>query len=87
MNVHYEKWDELAPRGLLLTGLGISIIGEAIAAKVKQKGFLRWFALGIIGLIVFNSGLALFGEAVKHRTLYEIEVQRLREKQPTAISP
>lgn len=80
MNEHYEKWDELAPRGLMLIGLGVSIIGQAIAAKIKEKGFLRWFLLGTLGLVIFNSGIALFGEAVKHRTLYEIEVQRLREK-------
>lgn len=80
MNEHYEKWDELAPRGLVLIGFGMSIIGQAIAAKIKQKGFLSWFFLGTVGLVIFNSGIALFGEAVKHRTLYEIEVQRLREK-------
>ncbi len=80
MNENYEKWDELAPRGLLIIGLGISLIGQAIVIKAKGKGFLGWFIMGMLGLIAFNGGVSIFGEAVKHRTLYEIEVKNLREK-------
>ena len=80
MNEHYEKWDELAPRGLVLIGLGISVLGEAIASKAHKKGFLRWFIMGLIGLVAFNSGVAVFGEAVKHRTLYEIDIEQLRQQ-------
>ena len=79
MNEHYEKWDELAPRGLALIGFGVSVLGEAIAAKGNKKGFLRWFLSGLVGLVALNAGVSIFGEAVKHRTLYEIDVQKLRE--------
>lgn len=79
MNENYEKWDELAPRGLLIIGLGISLVGQAIALKARGKGFLRWFIMGTIGLIATNAGVSIFGEAVKHRTLYELEVKNLRE--------
>jgi len=79
MDEHYEKWDQLAPRGLALIGLGISIIGEAIAAKSHKKGFLRWFIRGVLGLVALNAGISIFGEAVKHRTLYEVHIEKLRE--------
>lgn len=72
MNENYEKWDELAPRGLVLIGLGLSIIGQAISAKSKRKPIWRWFIMGTIGLVIFNSGIAVFGESIKHRTLYEV---------------
>ena len=80
MNKHYQQWDELAPRGLILIGAGLSVIGQAIIVKSKGKGFLRWFIYGLIGLSLFNAGIALFGEAVKNRTLYEIDIKALREK-------
>lgn len=76
LNEHYEKWDEFAPRGLLLIGFGISVIGQAIGAKTKGKSFLRWFFTGTIGLILINSGVAIFGEAIKHRTLYDFKLQQ-----------
>ncbi len=79
MNEHYQKWDELAPRGLVLIGLGISLTGQGIIDKSNRKGFLRWFFWGTLGLIAINAGISIFGEAVKERTLYEIEVQKLRE--------
>ena len=80
MNENYEKWDELAPRGLLIVGLGMSLIGDAIISKAKSKGFLRWFIMGLLGLIALNTGISIFGEAVKHRTLYELDVKSLREE-------
>ena len=81
MNENYHKWDELAPRGMLLIGFGVSLIGHAIFQRIKSKGFLWWSITGLVGLIVLNSGIALFGEAMKHRTLYEVEVQKLREEE------
>ncbi|MCU0499467.1 MAG: hypothetical protein MUF87_19120 [Anaerolineae bacterium] len=77
MNEHYEKWDELAPRGLALIGFGLSLTGEAIAAKSRGKAFWRWFLVGTIGLIIVNSGIAVFGEAIKQRTLYESKLEQL----------
>ncbi len=71
MDQHYEQWSDLAPRGLLLIGAGISIVGHAIGLRTRSASAWRWVPIGTIGLIVLNAGVALFGEAVKHRTLYE----------------
>jgi hypothetical protein len=77
MNEHYQKWDELAPRGLTLIGLGLSIVGMAIINKSKGKS---WFIGGTVGLIIVNAGVAIFGEAVKHRTLYEMQLEQIEKR-------
>ena len=71
MDHHYEAWSTQAPRGLLLIGAGVSIVGQAIVLKAQRKAGWKWFLLGFLGLIVLNSGVAIFGESVKQRTLYE----------------
>jgi len=71
MDQHYQEWSENAPRGILLIGAGISVIGQAIVLKAQRKPSIQWFVFGFIGLILFNAGVSVFGEAVKHRTLYE----------------
>ncbi len=77
MDENYEKWDELAPRGLALIGFGLSVTGEAIGLKAQGKAFWRWFILGTIGLIIVNSGIAVFGEAVKHRAMYDLKLENV----------
>ncbi len=71
MDHHYEVWSTNAPRGLLLIGAGVLIVGQAIVLKAQRKAGWRWLLMGFLGLIVLNSGVAIFGESVKHRTLYE----------------
>lgn len=71
MDHHYRQWSELAPRGLLMIGAGISMIGHATILKARRKRGLGWILFGSIGLSVFSAGLSIFGESVKHRTLYE----------------
>lgn len=71
MDQHYREWSENAPRGILLIGAGISVIGQAIVLKARGKSTLAWFLFGLVGLILFNAGVSVFGEAVKHRALYE----------------
>ncbi|MEO8394491.1 MAG: hypothetical protein ABI700_15970 [Chloroflexota bacterium] len=71
MDHHYEAWSTNAPRGLLLIGAGVSIVGQAIVLKAQRKAGWKWFLMGFLGLIVLNSGVAIFGESVKQRTLYE----------------
>jgi mannose/fructose/N-acetylgalactosamine-specific phosphotransferase system component IIC len=75
MDQHYQEWSENAPRGLLLIGAGISVIGQAIVLKAQRKPALHWFLFGFVGLIVFNAGVSIFGEAVKHRALYESKLE------------
>jgi hypothetical protein len=72
---HFETWSRFSLVGLILTGLGLSVIGQATISKAKGH---RWFLQGTLGLIIFNTGLALFGESVKARALYEAELDRFR---------
>lgn len=80
MNEHYEQWSRLSGLGMLLIGAGASIVGHAAWVKGSKKGFFRWFFLGTFGLILLNAGLAMFGDAVKHRTLYEVQLDQLIKK-------
>lgn len=75
MDHHYEEWSTNAPRGLLLIGAGISVVGQAIVLKAQRKPGWQWFFMGFIGLILVNAGISIFGEAVKHRALYETKLE------------
>lgn len=77
MNEHYENWSWLSPLGLLLIGMGASIIGHAATIKGEKRGFWGWFIQGTLGLIVLNAGVSIFGDAVKHRALYETQLNQL----------
>lgn len=63
--------------GLLLTGLGLSITGEAIILKTTTEASLLWIATGTLGLVIFNTGLALVAKAAV--LLAELRRQRRRE--------
>ena len=58
------KWLTLSISGLILIGLGLSLLGEAIILKYEKKPF---FWLGTLALIVVNSGLCFFGNAIRYR--------------------
>lgn len=57
-------WLSYAVGGLLATGLGLSLFGEALAAKQQKK---PWFWRGTLSLVIFNSGLSFIGTSVVHR--------------------
>lgn len=71
----YRSWLTKAPLGLVLTGLGASMISAAAVSKHTGAPTLRWVAGGTIALTVFNSGLSILADASKHRAHYE----RLRD--------
>lgn len=71
MDQHYQEWSTNAPRGMLLIGAGVSVVGQAIVLKARGKPAIQWIILGTLGLIILNAGVAMVGEAVKHRALYE----------------
>jgi hypothetical protein len=75
MDQHYQQWSELGPRGLLLIGAGISLVGEAVVQRARRRSALRWLLLGTLGLVALNAGVSLFGESVKHRALYESRLE------------
>lgn len=66
----YRKWLLMAPLGLVLIGLGLSLFGEAAMRKYAQTDFWDWFLYGTLSLAVFNAGLSVFGEAVVCRSRY-----------------
>ena len=57
-----KKWLFYSISGLLLFGMGLSIVGESIILKYKQSN--DWFLWGAFALIITNSGLCLFGQAI-----------------------
>lgn len=63
-----RNWLIYAISGLLLTGFGLSLTGEAIISKMQLPDSIAWVSLGTLALIVFNTGLCLFGQAVIIRT-------------------
>lgn len=62
------KWLAFSPLGLMLTGFGLSVVGEAGARKLRGE---PWFWLGTLGLCLFNAGLSVFAEGVKAKILDE----------------
>ena len=68
------KWIIYSISGLILFGMGLSLMGEAIVLKYKQSG--NWFVLGTLALIITNSGLCLFGQAI----IEKVKLLRHKEK-------
>ncbi len=57
-------WLSYSVSGLVITGFGLSLLGEAILAKQQKRS---WFWLGTASLVVFNTGLSLVGTSAVHR--------------------
>lgn len=58
--------------GLLCTGFGLSLFGEAVIRKANGR---PWFWLGTLCLIVFNFGLCLMFDSHNH----QLELQRQQQ--------
>jgi len=75
-DAHRRRWQWQSPLGLLLVGLGASLLGQATLLKGKASdargSTWGWVAAGTASLVALNAGLSVFGDAVKHRTLYEL---------------
>ncbi|WP_116124868.1 hypothetical protein [Lewinella sp. IMCC34183] len=80
--LQYRNWLIKAPLGLVLTGLGASLIGDVTARRHGGAPASTWIPYGTLALTVFNSGLSILADAAKHRAHYE----RLREA-PAAQPP
>ena len=55
------KWIGISIISLLLIGMGLSILGEAIILKNNDKSY---FVMGTLALVIINSGLCILGEAI-----------------------
>ncbi len=47
--------------GLCLVGFGLSVLGEAIIAKIENRA---WFWIGTLSLALVNAGLCFIGGAI-----------------------
>lgn len=63
----YRKWMSFAVGGLLLVGLGCSLLGEAILIKSTATNFWSWATWGTAALCTLNTGISLLGRAVIER--------------------
>ncbi|MGI4894547.1 MAG: hypothetical protein ACRYF3_05470 [Janthinobacterium lividum] len=72
----YRAWKTLAPTGLLLVGLGVSVIADAAIRRSTAVRSAGWIAEGTVGLVAMNSGISLFGEAVKRRAVLDVGAAR-----------
>jgi hypothetical protein len=79
---YYRKWLIRAPLGLILIGLGVSLVAEAAALKYDHAPVLEWVIAGTISLVILNSGVSLVGDAVLQRTRYE----RAKERESSSES-
>ena len=68
-----NKWLFYSISGLLLFGMGLSIVGESIILKYKQSD--DWFLWGTLALIITNSGLCLFGQAVIEKVKLNLQTK------------
>ena len=55
------RWYFFSIMGLLLTGLGLCVFGEALIQKINKESY---FALGTLSLVIFNTGICFVGEAI-----------------------
>ena len=67
MNIEKRKntkyrWLFFSISGMLLLGLGLSLLGEAIIFKSLND--FNWFYWGTAALATFNAGIGLIGEAI-----------------------
>lgn len=67
---NFRKWLIFAPLGLSLSGLGLSLVGEANHRKLQNR---PWFWLGTLGLCCVNAGIAVIVEAARARLLHDLE--------------
>lgn len=70
-----KYWLLHAVGGLLLTGSGLSIFGEALIRKWDNADFWDWTLWGTVALIVFNAGISLVGQAV----VFRVKLDKLRD--------
>ncbi|WP_162417453.1 hypothetical protein [Cyclobacterium roseum] len=71
-----KYWLMHAVGGLLLTGLGLSLFGEALIRKWENAAFWDWVIWGTLALLVFNAGISLVGQAV----IYRVKMDNLADR-------
>lgn len=65
------RWLILAPLGLVLVGLGLSLAIDAAFYRFHGAKTSEWVAYRTLALVVFNSGLSVFGRSIIERVRCE----------------
>ncbi|WP_154854803.1 hypothetical protein [Cyclobacterium xiamenense] len=71
-----KQWLLHAVGGLLLTGFGLSLFGEALIRKWENAPLWDWLVWGTLALVVFNAGVSLVGQAVVFRVKLDRQKHR-----------
>ena len=66
-----KRWLVHAVSGILLMGIGLSVLGESTSLKYTNSQFMDWFLTGTAGLILIFSGLSIFGQAVVYKSFLD----------------
>jgi hypothetical protein len=62
------KWLFFSITGLILTGMGLSMVADAAITRFEGATTQSWVLYGTLALIVFNTGLCFVGQGVVYRT-------------------
>jgi hypothetical protein len=74
------KWLRNSIIGLLLNGFGLSILGEAIIAKMKDAPTLEWVWKGTLALVLINAGISFVGDAIKYKVYLDSAEKKTRNR-------
>ncbi|WP_372906660.1 hypothetical protein [Rhodohalobacter sp.] len=83
-----KKWWRHSIIGVMLVGLAINLIGEAIIIKGNSPeefdlGHMAlWFWIGLFGIVSLNAGFSFIADAVKQRIYMEMETGEAPGKKP-----
>lgn len=68
--------------GMIATGAGLSVVGEATSMRINEAATLHWVSMGTLGLVLFNTGLGLLTGSVFHRVQHRRRKEQTRRKRP-----
>ncbi|SDK39588.1 hypothetical protein SAMN05421823_102633 [Catalinimonas alkaloidigena] len=76
---YFQRWLLFGLTGLLLVGIGLGLLVEAIHLRMNQAAFAQWAGVGLTSLSAVVLGLTALGESVVNRVFY-----KLRNRQRSA---
>lgn len=74
------KWLRNVIIGLILNGLGLSVLGEAIIAKMKEAPSSEWIWKGTLALVLINAGISFVGTAVKYKVYLDSAEKKTKNR-------
>lgn len=68
-----KQWLSYAVGGIILLGIGLSLMGESLSWKIAGEKFWEWFGLGTLALSIIMAGLSVFGQAIVFKTRLDMK--------------